>query len=181
MKRRTQIFTALLAAVTFSMQSQDLKIGLLNKQPILEQMYNSQSTVNFHTIVDKEVKVQQEKIWENYQKQKNLLTQKIMASQSGNKNELINATLDSLNRATNAAMETLQTTAQNRVQRFYDQLLQKLDNAVATVVKEKKIKHVIPATTDQGEKVILYLDQQTSSAYNITADVAKLLGLTNHN
>lgn len=177
MKRRTQIFTALLAAVTFSVQSQDLKIGLLNKQPILQQMYNSQSTVNFHTIIDKEVKVQQEKIWENYQKQRNLLAQKGLGSQSGD----INASLDSLNRATNAAMETLQTTAQNRVQRFYDQLLQKLDNAVATVVKEKKIKHVIPATTDQGEKVILYLDQQTSSAYNITEDVAKLLGLTNSN
>ncbi|NVJ64827.1 MAG: OmpH family outer membrane protein [Flavobacteriaceae bacterium] len=158
--------------------AQELKIGFVQKQFLVNNLGAKEG-------IRQKLDSGRNALYQRYQLTQRANTQKITQlvdqrkkATSSSEQQRITQQIEGLQLNTQEEREKIELDYQTLEKKAVDDLILKVDNAIAEVVKTKKIKHLLTQSSGNGESVILYADQQTNATYNITLEVAKLLGLT---
>jgi len=174
-RRLLTVMTLMVIAFTTSLQAQELKIGYLNPQDVLEKM---PETATIEKELGDLAKARETSFTTRVQKFQTDLQRfeqnaSVMSNDARDKEEqrLI---------AEQEALQTLQVEIQqeiaNKRNELLRPLLQKIDNAISATAKELSLTYVINESTSQGESILLFVSDDGKTRLNITEKViAKLI------
>lgn len=157
-------------------QSQQLEIGIVNPQSILNKMPEmkavQQKLQNFidrkrEEFANKQEEFQQEVT--EYQQKESVI------SESAKKKE--EERLGKLNAELQQYQTQIQQEIQQKQQELVSPLLDEIDSAVSTVAEDMGLTYVINTTTSQGDAIILYTSDEANQKYDITDQVMRELGI----
>lgn len=175
--RKQLITTCLLVLISFVSQlnAQELRIGLVQKQFIIEQLAKKESAYQNLQKAAYELQNKQHndllKVQAEYQETIEALKQNLSQKE---KDKHLTRIKDLEAEPSRLAMRM-----QQEIKEIESQAIKtldiKVDKAIAEVVKKRNIEHLILQNTSQGQPVILYADPETNKAYNITSEVLEAL------
>jgi len=161
---------------TSNAQQQDLKIGYVDPQSILNKMPEmkavQQRLQNFIERKREEFATKQQ----DFQQQVSEYQQKSsVISESAKKKE--EERLGKLNAELQQFQTQIQQDIQRKQQELVGPLLDQINTAVGTVAQNMGLTYVINTTTSQGDVIILYASDEAKQKYNITDQVMRELGI----
>ncbi|MEP1150117.1 MAG: OmpH family outer membrane protein [Balneola sp.] len=167
------IFSALIAVNT---QAQDLKIGFVNPQAVLNRMPEmkaiQQRLTNF---ADRQsLKIEQQEL--ELQNAVNVYEQKrevISESAKQAEEQKLQQMSNDLSQATRVAQQEVQA----KRNELLGPLQQQITEAIDAVAKRKGLGYVLNTTTSTGDMLILYASESYRTEYNITDAVMVELGI----
>ncbi len=151
-------------------QKQDLEIGYVDPQAILNKMPEmkavQQRLQNFIDRKREELATKQQ----NFQQQVSEYQQKeSVISESAKKKE--EERLGKLNSELQQFQSQIQQEVQQKQQELVGPLLDQIDTAIGTVAEDMGLTYVINRTTSQGDVIVLYASEEAQQKYNITDQV----------
>lgn len=180
MKRILSISLLCFFAVGFSgqntIQAQDLEIGYVDPQVILNKMPEmkavQQRLQNFIERKREEFASKQQ----DFQQQLTEYQQKAdVINESARQRE--EERLGKLNAELQQYQTQIQQEIQQKQQELVGPLLDQIDKAVSTVASDMGLTYVLNTTTSQGDMIILYASDEAQKKYNITDQVMQELGI----
>ncbi|MBO6620715.1 MAG: OmpH family outer membrane protein [Balneola sp.] len=169
------LFTLLLAVDT-NAQSQELKIGFVNPQAVLNRMPEMKAVQQrLKNFADrKSLEIEQKEL--ELQNAVNVYEQKkdvISAAAKTAEEEKLQQMSNDLNEATRTAQQEIQ----NKRNELLGPLQNQIGAAISAVAEQKGLAYVLNTTTSSGDIIILYASQEYGSKYNITDAVMVELGI----
>ena len=169
------LFTLLLTTNT-STQAQELKIGYVNPQAVLNRMPEMKAVQQrLQNFADrKSLEIEQKEL--ELQNAVNVYEQKkdvISAAAKAAEEEKLQKMSNDLNEATRTAQQEIQT----KRNELLGPLQTQIGEAISTVAEQKGLSYVLNTTTSSGDVIILYASQKYSSEFNITDAVMVQLGI----
>lgn len=167
------IFTVFIAVNT---QAQDLKIGFVNPQAVLNRMPEmkaiQQRLTNFADRQSLKIE-QQDLALQNainvYDQKKDVISESAKQAEE----QKLQKMSDDLNQATRTAQQAVQA----KRNELLGPLQQQISEAIDAVAKQKGLDYVLNTTTSTGDMLILYASESYASEYNITDAVMVQLGI----
>lgn len=157
-------------------QSQDLEIGYVDPQAILNKMPEmkavQQKMQNFMERKREEFATKQQEFQQQvseYQQKESVI------SEAAKKKE--EERLGQLNAELQQYQTQIQQEIQEKQQELVSPLLDQIDSAVSTVAQDMGLTYVINTTTSQGDAIILYTSNEAQQNYNITDQVMRELDI----
>ncbi|MEP2447528.1 hypothetical protein A8B79_02880 [Balneola sp. EhC07] len=167
------LFTLLLTGNT---QAQELKIGFVNPQAILNRMPEMKAVQQrLKNFADrKSLEIQQKEA--EFQNAVNVYEQKkdvISATAKAKDEEELQKMSEALNEATRKAQQDIQ----DKQNELLGPLQSQIGSAINTVADKQGLSYVLNITTSNGERIILYASQAYAAEYDITDAVMVQLGI----
>lgn len=170
------LFSSLLVLPAEESKAQDLKIGFVEPQVILQRMPEvsavRQRLQNFAERKQAEYQTKEQEFqvaMEEYQQKVGVISEEARATEEerlgGLRTELIQ----------------LQTQSQQEIQQqeadLMGPILDQISAAISTVADREGIDYVLNTTVSTGDSVILYVDPALEAEYDITEEVMQELGI----
>lgn len=164
------IFTLSLGAISTAQAQQDLQIGYVDPQSVLNKMPEmkavQQRLKNFVENKREEYADKQK----NFQKQVSDYQQKqSVISESAKKEE--EERLGKMNQQLQQYQGKMRQEVQEKQQELVGPLLDQIDTAISTVSKRMNLTYVINTRTSQSDVVVLYASEKAKQKYDITKEV----------
>lgn len=157
-------------------QSQDLEIGYVDPQSILNKMPEMKAVQQkMQNFIDRKREEFAQKQQEFQQQVSEYQQKESVISESAKKKE--EERLGKLNAELQEFQAQIQQEIQQRQQELVSPLLSEIDSAVSTVAQDMGLTYVLNQTTSQGDAIILYTSNEAEQKYNITDQVMRELGI----
>lgn len=176
LKRILSVSVLCLLAMSFvgvssaNAQQQDLKIGYVNPQAILNKMPEMKAVQQrLQNFIEKKRKEFTSKQQEFQQQVSEYQQKQSVISDSAKRKE--EERLGKLNAELQQFQSQIQQEIQQKQQELVSPLLEQINTAIGTVAKNKGLTYVINSTTSQGDMIVLYASPEAQKKYNITDEV----------
>jgi len=166
----------ILAAGTADVYAQDLKIGYVDPQAILNKMPEmkavQQKLQNFAERKQEELSQKEQ----DFQQQITEYQQKsaVISDEAKAKEE---ERLGQLNADLQQYRQQIQQELQQKQQELVGPLLQEIERAINQVASDMNLTYVLNTTTSTGDVIILYASPEAQEQYDITDQVMRELGI----
>ena len=166
----------ILAAGTADVYAQDLQIGYVDPQAILNKMPEmkaiQQKLQNFAERKQEELAQKEE----DFQQQISEYQQKsaVISDEAKAKEE---ERLGQLNANLQQYRQQIQQELQQKQQELVGPLLQEIERAINQVASDMNLTYVLNTTTSNGDVIILYASPEAQEQYDITDQVMRELGI----
>lgn len=176
--KKLSLLLLLFTAVMFSadLQAQELKIGYVDPQTILERMPEmkavQQRIINFTEKKSNELRTKEAELntaIEVYRQKESAI------SESAKKAE--QEKLQQQSMELSQAEQTAQQEIAQRRNELLGPLLDQIDEAISAVAKKNGLGYVLNTMTNSGDLIILYASDDFRSKYDITSQVMDELGM----
>lgn len=180
-KRIFSITLLSLLAITFvavpsANAQQQLKIGFVNPQAILNKMPEMKAVQQrLQNFVEKKQNEFSTKQSEFQQQVSEYQQKQSVISDSAKRKE--EERLGKLNAELQQYQSQIQQEIQQKQQELVNPLLNQIDQAVGTVAERMDLSYVINTTTSQGDSIVLYASPEAQEKYNITQQVMEELNM----
>lgn len=163
-------------ATAQAQQSQNLEIGYIDPQLILDRMPEMKAVQQkLQNFVERKREEFAQKQQEFQQQVSEYQQKESVISESAKKEE--EERLGKLNAELQESQAQIQQEIQERQQELVSPLLDEIDSAVNSVAQNMGLTYVINTTTSQGDEIILYTSDEAEEKYDITDQVMRELGI----
>ena len=158
-------------SIGFSLLGQNLKFGLVQREAIYQRLMQEEALEEKVSQYSAQV---QESSYRWYQQFQNEYAELVNQYNQTSDPEIAKK-LESKKLEGEMKAKEFQIKINKYSNQLSEELKERIDKAIEEVAESRKIKQLIYAVSDTGENVILYVDQETNMAYNISDDVINLI------
>lgn len=170
------LFAVTFAGISSANAQQDLKIGIVSPQAILNKMPEMKAVQQrLQNFIDKKREEFRKKQQDFEQQVTEYQQKQAVISESAQQKE--EERLGKLNAELQQFQTQIQQEIQQKQQELVSPLLEQIDTAVSTVAERMDLTYVLNTRTSNGDVIILYASNEAENKYNITEQVMEELGI----